>query len=595
MIRQTHPLWILAFGFLALPWNPINAAEEGTKFIAHFRLTGGLEEGASASESLFGGSEETFKTKLDRLKKTIKDDAVKAVLLELDDPTLGLARIDEMTQTISQIRKAGKKVYAYMDSGSTSAYLLGLAADEVIMPESGVLMLTGMRMEVTFYKDLFEKLGIHADMLQMGDFKGAGEPYTRSSLSEPNRKQLSSVLDDRFEFDLVQRMVKARPEKNWTPEAIKEKIDKGPYTAKAALTTGLVDRLAYYDDVVKIIGKAIGDTSLKLARNYGHQKGEDVDLSNPFALLKLLTTPKAKANFKPKVAVIYAVGAINTGKSGRSTMGGEEVGSTTMIEAIREAEKDESVKAIVLRIDSPGGSALASDLIWNELKRCKKPVLASMGDVAASGGYYIAMAAKKIFADPGTLTGSIGVIGGKLAISGLYEKFGVTTETLSRGAHANVNGNKPFTPSEKEAMTQLMRDIYDQFLAKALEGRKNAGKNMTREDLEKLAGGRVWTGRQAKANGLIDELGSLEEVIMEAARLGNLPADKEPELLLLPHSQGILESFLERKSEVKILESLYPLARYSPEFRSAMQGVERLLRLRGEATWLILPYDLKDR
>jgi protease-4 len=596
MLQRRIVIWILATAALVSPLAAEARAEDKPqKSIAHIRLSGDLEEGAGPAETLLGASEETFKTKLDRLRKARKDSSVAAVLLELDEPTLGLARIDELSQAIAEVRKSGKKVYAYTDSANTGGYLLALAADEIIMPESGVLMLTGMRMEITFYKELFEKLGIQADMLQMGEFKGAAEPYTRSNLSEPSRKQLTSVLDDRYDHDLVERMVKARPAKKWTPEEVKQRIDQGPYTAKAALRVGLVDKLAYFDDVDKLISKAAGEEPLKMVRNYGHAKAEDVDLSNPFALLKLLNPPKTKTNTKPKIAVIYAVGVINTGKSGRGLMGGEEIGSTTMVEAIREAEKDSSVKAIVLRINSPGGSALASDLIWNELKRCKKPVLASMGDVAASGGYYIAMGTKKIYADPGTLTGSIGVVGGKLAVSGLYEKFGITTETLSRGTNANIFSSKPFTKSEKENMTLLMRDIYDQFLEKALEGRKTAGKTMTRSDLEKLAGGRVWTGRQARANGLVDELGTLEDVIAEAAKLGKLPADKEPELLLLPHSRSFLDSLIERKAETKILERMMPLARQAPEVRSALSRVEQMLRLRGEATWLILPYGIQER
>src|SRR5262249_12391816 len=189
-----------------------------------------------------------------------------------------------------------------------------------------------------------------------------------------------------------------------------------------------------------------------------------------------------------------------------------------------------SVKAIVLRVDSPGGSALASDLIWNELRKSKKPVVASMSDVAASGGYYISMGARRIFAEPGTLTRSIGVGGGKVALGGLYHKVGLTTDVLSRGANSGIlSSTHPFSESERQAMTALMRDVYDQFLDKALEGRKRAGKQMARADLEKIAGGRVWTGRQALANGLVDELGTLDDAVACAPKMANMPADKEPD------------------------------------------------------------------
>src|SRR5205085_10645617 len=204
--------------------------------------------------------------------------------------------------------------------------------------------------------------------------------------------------------------------------------------------------------------------------------------------------------------------------------GEESCGARTMVEAIRQAENDKTVKAIVLRVDSPGGSALGSDLIWNELRRSKKPIIASMSDVAASGGYYISMAAKKIYAEPGTLTGSIGVVGGKIALAGLYDKVGITTDVIQRGANAGIfASDEPFSPTEREALTALMKDIYDQFVDQALAGRQKAGKKMTREGLLKIAGGRIWTGRQAKENGLVDELGSLVDAVAAAKNVAGLP------------------------------------------------------------------------
>jgi protease IV len=598
MQRVNRYSWLLAVAILIGAIASPARAEDKGKTIAHIKLSGSLGEGAGSLDPLFGAVEETFKAKLDRLKKARKDDNVRALLLEIDGPELGWARLDELCRTIAEVRKSGKKVYAWTESADTSSsYLLGLACDEVCMAESGGLMLTGIRAEVSFYKELFDKVGIYADILQMGDFKGAVEPYTRTTLSEPNRKQLERVLDDRFDNDLVKRIIASRPGKKWTAEHIKTLIDQGPYTARAALQAGLVDRLGYIEEYEAKLKKLNKQDELKLTRNYGKAKADDIDFSNPFALFKLFATPKGSSNSKPKVAVIYAVGAINTGRSGHGLMDGESVGSTTMIEAIRKAENDKTVKAIVLRVDSPGGSALASDLIWNELKRCKKPVIASMGDVAASGGYYISMAAKKIYADPGTLTGSIGVFGGKLTLTGLYEKVGITTETISRGANANILASRPFTKSEREAMTLILRDIYDQFLDKALQGRKAAGKKMTRTDLEKLAGGRIWTGRQALENGLVDVLGSLDDAIAEAAKLGGLPTDKEPELLLLPKNKNFLDQLIEGRGETdaSVMAKYLPLVRQAPGLKKHLAAVENLLRLRGESAWLILPYGIEIR
>jgi len=233
--------------------------------------------------------------------------------------------------------------------------------------------------------------------------------------------------------------------------------------------------------------------------------------------------------------------------------------------------------------------------MWNEIKKCKKPVIASMSDVAASGGYYISMPCRRIFAEPGTLTGSIGVVGGKMSLKGLYDKVGITTETLSRGANANIlSTTHSFSESEKKAFTSLMRDVYDQFLDKTVEGRQAAGqKEMTRAKLESLAGGRVWTGRQALANGLVDELGTLDAAVASAWKMAEMPADKEPELLILPKSHGALEALLEMFGETSLKTPEQKLLGELPELSRKLAGVEAFLRLRGEPVWLINPLHIE--
>jgi protease-4 len=571
-----------------------------SKTLAHIKLSGEFDEAPPASDPLFGVLEENFKAKLDRIKKARKDSSISALYLELDGASLGWAKLDELSRVLADFRKSGKKVFAYLETGDPKDYLIALSCDEIAMPESGTLELIGMRIEVSFYKELFDKIGVYADFLKMGDFKGAIEPFTQTKLSEANRKQLTSVLDDYFEHEYVGRILKGRVGKKWTPEEVKKLIDQGPFTARTAHKLGLIDRLAYREGFPDTLKDVLKTEQVKVTKNYGKAKAEELDLSNPFAILKLLSPPKEKSSKNPKIAVIYATGAITTGKSAHSMFGGEgSCGSTTMIEAIRQAEEDKTVKAIVLRVDSPGGSALASDLIWNELVKCKKPVLASMSDVAASGGYYISMGAKKIYADPGTLTGSIGVFGGKLTLDGTFEKIGITTETISRGANANIFSSKPFSKSEREAMTAVLRDIYDQFLDKAVQGRKRAGKSMSRAELESLAGGRIWTGRQALANGLIDSLGSLDVAILEAQKLGGLPEDKEAELLLLPKSRSLLDALLDRMGDSDArqgeLSQLQPLLRELPELQRKIRPVRNLLRLRGEPAWLMMPYQVEVR
>ncbi len=586
MLRRISCLVLLTFVV------PVRAADEPAPTIAHIKLAGGLDEAPPTEDPIFGGTSENFKAKLDRIKKAKNDPAVKALYLQFDGLHVGWGKVDEMTRALADFRKSGKKVFAYVEGGEAADYYLALACDEVAMPEGGWLMLVGMRMEISFYKELFDKIGVKADMLHMGDYKGAAEPYTRTSLSEPNRKQLMSLLDDNFEKGLVARVAKAR---KLSDEQVKKLIDEGPYTAGSALKAKLIDRVAYLDSFEDSLKTSLKADKATITRNYGKAKSEDIDFSSISGMMKLLSPPKVKKSKAPKVAVIYASGVIVTGKGGMSLLGGEACGSTTLIEAIRQAEEDDTVKAIVLRVDSPGGSALASDLMWNELKRCKKPIVASMSDVAASGGYYISMAAKKIYAEPGTITGSIGVVGGKLTLGGLYEKLGITTETLSRGTNANIfSTTHPFSESEKKAFLSMMRDTYEQFLNKALEGRKMAGKDMTREQLESLAGGRVWTGRQALANGLIDELGTMDDAIAAAWKMAGQPADKEPEILQLPKSHGLLDMLMDMKGDARLTapEQL-PLLRAVPELARKLGHVESLLQLRGEPVWLINPYRIE--
>jgi protease-4 len=592
--------WVL-LGLAALGGVPsIRAADDkpAAAVVAHIRLAGSLEEAPTPADPLFGGALENFKAKLDRLRKARKDSAVKGIFLQIDEPGMGWGKLDELTKAIAECRKAGKKVFAYLESGAPSDYYLALACDEICLPEAGWLLVAGVRAEMTFYKGLLDKIGVEADFLQMGDYKAAAEPFTRMKMSEANRRQMEALIDDIYEHGIVERIVKGRPKQKWTAEQVKKILDRGPFAARKARELGLIDHVDYGHNFEQTFKEVLKAEQVSVVRNYGKAKAEEIDLSNPFALLKLLSPVKSVPNLKPKVAVIYATGPIVTGKGGASLLGGDSCGSTTMVEAIRQAENDKSVKAIVLRVDSPGGSALASDLIWNELKRCKKPVYASMSDVAASGGYYISMAAKKIYAEPGTLTGSIGVIGGKMALRGLYDKVGITTDTIVRGANAGIlSTTEPFSKTQREAMTALMQDVYDQFLDKALEGRKNAGVKMTREELVKLAGGRVWTGRQALANKLIDELGTLDDAVAAAWKAAGQPADKEPELLILPKSKGILDALLESAgADARALPApSAALLKELPELSRKIQAVRPLLQLRGEPVWAMLPFHIEIR
>jgi protease-4 len=291
-----------------------------------------------------------------------------------------------------------------------------------------------------------------------------------------------------------------------------------------------------------------------------------------------------------KIAVVYAIGPIMTGKS-ESGLFGQFMGSTTIVEALRKANDDKQVAAIVLRIDSPGGSAIASDLIWNQTQVIEKPIVASMGDVAASGGYYIAMGTDKIVATPATVTGSIGVVGGKLAIRGLYKKIGITTETIERGKNSGLFGSSgKWTDSQRAVVKTMMEDIYDQFTTKAAKGR-----NMPVEDLRKLAGGRIYTGRQAKEKGLVDQLGTLEDAIVEAKKLAGLDKDAEVKIVVLPEPTSFFETLfgdMDAEKEVRLGEGLDAVA---PELTEVARRAYRLRKVFDQPAALVMPFELEIR
>jgi protease-4 len=594
----THRLAFAAILFaIGLPIRADEPKKPETKplaTVAHIKLSGSLDEAPTADDGIFSSTAENFAAKLARIQKAKKDSSVKALYLHLDGLHIGWAKLNELTTAIKDFRSTGKKAFACLEEGETKDYLVALACDHIVVPEAGWLMLTGLRAEATFYKDLLEKVGVKADMLQMGAFKGAAEPFTRNKLSPENRSQIESILNDYFDNEIVGRIVAGRKAQKWKPADVEKLIDQGPFTSRAAVKAGLVDGLGYPDDMEDLFKKKLGVEVVKVVKDYAKAKAEEPDFSNPFALLKLLSPSKPKSTKKPKVAVIYAVGAISTGKNGRSLLQGSTIGSTTMIEAIRQAEEDATVKAIVLRVDSPGGSALASDLIWNELRKSKKPVIASMGDVAASGGYYISMGCQKIYAEPGTLTGSIGVIGGKMTYGGLYDTIGIKTEIIRRGQNSDIlSGERLWTPSEREAFRTMMADVYDQFLDKAVQGRKLAGSKMTRPELEKLAGGHIWTGRQAKANGLIDALGTLDDAVAEAWTRAKMSKETEPEILVLPKGNSFLDSLMETFGGTKapgIDMSRLPIP---AEVREHLGSVEAILRLKSEPVWLLPPFSVK--
>ncbi len=560
-------------------------ATEKKATLVVFTLKGEYPEGPT-QPGLFSDLQPSLATLLQRMDQAAEDKSVAAVLLRIESLDVGGGKVNELRAGVARLRKAGKPVYAELVGGDTGQYLLAASCDEIYMPSSGMLIIPGVRAEVTFYKGLLDKLGLKFDALKMGKYKGAVEPFTRSSMSGPLRESLEAIVDDGYNAQ-VNIIAADRHLKDYQ---VKTLVDQGLFSATAAAKAGLIDRVCYADEFQEQLRKKLKVDQLDVVTNYKKKK-VDTDFSGMGGLMKLMEIftggkPAEKPTAAKRIAIVYAVGEIVEGKSTSDMFGTTALGSTTVIEALRKASDDAKVAAVVLRIDSPGGSAMASDLIWRETVRCKKPLIASMGDVAASGGYYIAMSARKIIAEPGTISGSIGVFGGKLVTGGLYEKLGMTTEIISRGANSGaLSSTQPFTPAERKAWTALLMETYRQFVTKAAHGRK-----MDVKKLEELAQGRVYTGRMAKKNGLVDELGTLQDAIAMAKKAAGLKADEEVDLLILPQPKSVFEQlFGGDAAATSDMESL------APELFHFLRQAKVWRRLLSEGTLLWMPYAVRVR
>jgi protease-4 len=387
----------------------------------------------------------------------------------------------------------------------------------------------GVQIGLMFWAGLFEKLHIQADMVQVGKFKGAAEPYTRTEASPEFKKEIETLIDGMYGH-LVTLVSDNR---KLTADEVKAAIDEGWITGKKAKQMGLVDKLMNRDKINDWLTASF-ENGADLITDYGQPKSKAIDLSSPFGLLSMLSSdkPTTKTN-QPAIAVIYADGEISPDSN--SATSDDQVTPGRMRKALDMALEDKLVKAIVLRIDSPGGSASASDEIWQMLKEAdkKKPVTVSMGRLAASGGYYIACAGRDITAEKSTITGSIGVVGGKIVLKGLADMAGINIQTISKGKHAGIfDAMRPFTDEEKTFVTALMGETYDLFKSRVLDGRGDKIKN-----IDDVAQGRLFTGDHALEVGLVDRVGSLDDTIIAAANGAGV--EKSYQILTFPEAKTL--------------------------------------------------------
>ncbi|HEX7010806.1 MAG TPA: signal peptide peptidase SppA, partial [Phycisphaeraceae bacterium] len=451
---------------------------------------------------------------LRRLKTVAEDQAYLGVVVYLDQPELTLPQIDALARAFAQVRQAGKRVLTFAESYDLSSYLLASQADLILLQHKGSVELRGLAMEEVYLAGLLEKIGAKADLMQVGQFKGADEALTRTGPSEAWDSNINALLDDLY-AQVVDRIAKGR---GLTTQQVEDIIrDSWTMSDTDYLRRHVVDRLTDRD-LVDVTEVEFGE-SFVWDDTMGQAEASGQEVDSPLALLRLLfQEPDVIRTRRDTLAVIHARGPVISGDSewGGGLFGGEAIGSRTIAELLGEAREDDHIKGVILRIDSPGGSALASEMIWQAVRDLaeQKPVYASIDGLAASGGYYVASAADRIYAAPQSVVGSIGVVGGKIVLGSLYEKVGVHVHRRSRGPMADMfNSVEPFTPGQREALQAGMQRVYDQFLDRVAAGR---GRRLT--DLDAVAQGRIFTGRQAVDNGLADELGGLDEAVADLAR-----------------------------------------------------------------------------
>lgn len=538
------------------------------ELVLKMKLSGTITEEPTP---FFRGKFNSLKGLIDALDEIGQRPDVKAILIELGAFGAGFTKLTEIRNAILKLREKGKKVFCYTESLGNGTYFLASACDKIFLNPAGTVWIAGTRATSIFFKRLFDKVGIKAEFEYIGAYKSAREPFTRDSMSDADREQTNVLLDDFFSV-YVEAISKSR---GMNINEVKDLINTGIHTAPQALKNGLVDDLIYEDEIDAKLEKILGKKPIIKSFKKEYKRG-------PYQ-----TAWQYPSQSKNKIALIYAVGGITSGKSSRG-FAMQVMGSQTIAKAIKEAREDKSVKAIVFRIDSPGGSALASDVIWREVLltttgKDKKPFIVSMSDVAASGGYYIACAADTIVALPTTITGSIGVLGGKLVFSGLLDKIGINTEIIERGDFASaLSSLRSFTDEERKKIKEIIEWAYDDFTNHVAEGR-----SMSQDSVKKVGEGRVWSGLRAKEIGLVDELGGLEKALEIAKESAGIKKEEEVVLKILPKRWSSfiefkLSTFFSKQSE---FEKLIPA-----EYEQAIAYFNTWLMNNNEKALMIMPY-----
>jgi len=530
MLFTTVLVILLFVGIITAMVASASGSNEKTTFvpknsILHIKLNEEIKDRASGNPfenidfNTFESKEAPSLTQiLNNIKKAKTDDRIKGIYLDLSTINAGTATIEEIRNSLNEFKTSGKWIISYSETYTQGSYYLASVSDKIFLNPAGMMELKGLASQIAFFKGALEKLDVDVQIIRHGKFKSAVEPFMLDKMSDSNREQMEKILNSMW-GSMLNKIAGSRKIEVAEINRLTDKILVR--TPEDAVKYGFVDKLMYKDQILIELRDRLdlgenGDIKTTSLAKYTNAKGSK-DVSK-------------KKESKNKIAIVYASGDIVSGNSDDGKMGSE-----TISKAIREARLDSNVKAIVLRVNSPGGSAMASDVMWREvvLSKKAKPVIVSMGDVAASGGYYIACAADKIIASEKTITGSIGVFGIIPNAQGFFNnKLGVTFDTVKTNTHADIMTIlRPLTAEEKAIIQHGVEDIYDDFITKVADGR-----GMTKEEVDAIGQGRVWTGADAKEIGLVDEFGGLEKAIkiakdmakLEDYDLENYPKQKDP-------------------------------------------------------------------
>lgn len=515
------------------------------------------------------GTKPTLRQVVENVDKAAADSRVTGILVRPGGGEYGWAKANEIRAALLRFRQRGKKVYCHIVNASFRDYYVATACEKVYMQPVGVLDVKGMRAEAMFWRGTLEKIGARAQIVHTGPYKTYSNSFTEREMTPEHREMLNWLVDSLYDTAL-QAVAEARKKPILE---VRQIVEAGPYEAGQAKTAGLIDDTLYEDQVLDLFKQQSPNKRLNrmTADRYLQVPAEDAGLRG-----------------KQKVAVLYAVGSIMRGDNGVDPLGGDQaIGSDSFGRTAREVADDSSVKAVILRVDSPGGDALASESIWRDLKNLaqKKPLVVSMSDVAGSGGYYIAALGAPIVADPNTLTASIGVVNGKIDIQGLYNKLGITKDLITRGPNSTLDSDyTPYTPEQWTKAQQSADVIYRAFKQRVADARK-----MNPDQVEQIAQGRVFTGEQAKQKGLVDELGGLSRAVEVVKEKAGIPKDEYVRLVPYPAPKSLFEILMERgqSAEAEARARAMPM----PESLRAMMA----LRMFNGQPLTLMPFRLEFR